>query len=442
MFQNSISAEMRIVEAISISIVAIRSNKTRSLLTMLGIIMGVASVLAMIAIGDGAKEIVIQDAQKMGGANQFIMYRMRFKRVNNRWVRNRSSEYLKYADVLAIQADCPTVKAVTPQVWNWSGVLIQAPDGTETRAGWNGVDANYKTAMDWNLKEGRFITDEDVDNAAKICVLADEVATALFGDKSPLGQEIKIARHSDYYNRWGRKEGRRYTERFTVVGILMPRGRSLRFGWSFDNLAFIPISTAQERFTGNDQIPNISIYAHTVDEVSKAIEEVKRVIRKRHKNQDDFFSIWEMRAGMAQLEKIGKIIKITLGSIAGFSLLVGGIGIMNMMLVAVNERTREIGLRKAVGAKPLDILFQFLIEAVIICSVGGAIGIGLGVFAGEGMAILAVKIVKIVPEWPAVISLQWILISVSFSAIIGISFGLYPAIKASLLPPIEALRAD
>lgn len=228
---------MRIVEAISISIIAIRSNKMRSLLTMLGIIMGVASVLAMIAIGDGAKEIVIQDAQKMGGASQFIMYRMRFKRVNNRWVRNRSSEYLKYEDVLAIQADCPTVKAVTPQVWNWSGVLIQAPGGTETRAGWNGVDASYKTAMDWKLKEGRFITDEDVDNAAKICVLADEVATALFGDKSPLGQEIKIARHSDYYNRWGRKEGRRYTERFTVVGILMPRGRSFRFGWSFDNLA-------------------------------------------------------------------------------------------------------------------------------------------------------------------------------------------------------------
>lgn len=433
---------MHITEGISVGISAIRSNKLRSLLTMLGIIIGVASVLAMIAIGDGAKEIVVQDAQKLGGANQVIMYRMSYRRVNNRWVRNRSSEYLKYGDVVAIEAECPSVKTVTPQVWNWGGVLIQAQGGTETRAGWNGVDATYKTAMDWNIKEGRFITDEDVENAAKICVLGDEVATALFGDKAPLGQEIKIARHSEYYSQRNRKKGIRFTERFTVVGTLMPRGRSLRFGWSFDNLVFIPISTVQERFTGDDHIGNISIYAHTVDDVPTAIEEVKTVIRKRHRNQDDFIGFFEMRKGMAQLEKISKVIKIALGSIAGFSLLVGGIGIMNMMLVAVTERTREIGLRKALGAKPLDILIQFLIEAVIICGVGGAIGIGLGILAGEGMALLAVKIVKIVPEWPAVISAQWILISVSFSAIIGVSFGMYPAIKASALSPIEALRKD
>ena len=295
--------------------------------------------------------------------------------------------------------------------------------------------------MDWDLKAGRFITDEDIENAAKICVLGDEVATALFGNKSPLGQEIKMARRSNSrYGRWGRKPGERFTERFIVVGTLMPRGTSLRFGWSFDNLAFIPISTAQERFTGNDHIEYILIFANTVEDIPTTIEEVKTVVRKRHKNQDDFIGIFEMHAGMAQLEKISKVIKITLGSIAGFSLLVGGIGIMNMMLVAVTERTREIGLRKALGAKSFDILLQFLIEAIIMCGIGGAIGIGVGMLAGEGMAVLAVKIVKIVPEWPAVISWQWVLISVSFSAIIGISFGLYPAIKASSLPPIEALR--
>ena len=433
---------MRIVEAVLVGISAIRSNKMRSLLTMLGIIIGVASVLAMIAIGDGAKEIVRQDAQKLGGANQFFVYRMSYKRVNNRWVRNRSSEYLKYEDILAMEAECPTISAATPQIWNWGGVLLLASGGTEIRAGWNGVDANYNTAMDWDVKEGRFITDEDVKNASKVCVLGDEIATALFGDKSPLGQEIKISRHNDYGNRRGQKGKRHYMERFTIVGTFVPRGTSLRFGVSFDNLAFIPISTIQERFTGNDQIPNIAVYAHTVEDVPKAVEEVKSVIRKRHRNQDDFIGIFEMQAGMAQLEKISKIIKITLGSIAGFSLLVGGIGIMNMMLVAVTERTREIGLRKALGAKSLDILLQFLIESVIMCGVGGAIGVGLGILAGKGMALLAVKIVKIVPEWPAVISLQWILISVSVSAIIGISFGLYPAIKASALTPIEALRKD
>lgn len=425
---------MRIVEAVSVGIFAIRSNKMRSLLTMLGIIIGVASVLAMIAIGDGAKEIVRQDAQKLGGANQFFVYHMAYKRVNNRWVRNRSREYLKYEDILAMEAECPTISAATPQIGSWGGVLLQAAGGTEIRAGWNGVDANYNTAMDWDVKEGRFITDEDVKNASKVCVLGDKIATALFGDKSPLGQEIKIARHNDY--------GNRHMERFTVVGTFVPRGTSLRFGVSFDNLVFIPISTIQERFTGNDQIPNITVYAHTVEDVPKAVEEVKSVIRKRHRNQDDFIGIFEMRAGMAQLDKISRMIKITLGSIAGFSLLVGGIGIMNMMLVAVTERTREIGLRKALGAKSLDILLQFLIESVIMCGVGGAIGVGLGILAGEGMALLAVKIVNIVPEWPAVISLEWILISVSVSAIIGISFGLYPAIKASSLTPIEALRKD
>ena len=433
---------MRLFEGLSIGISAIRANKMRSLLTMLGIIIGVAAVLAMIAIGDGAKVIVMKDAQKLGGANQFTMYRTWYKQVNGRWSRVRSNEYMEYADVLAIEAECPSVSAVTPRIPEWRGSLIQAADGSETRAGYNGVDATYKIAMDWDLQEGRFITDEDVQNATKICVLGDEVATELFGDTSPLGQEIKIAKGSGRYDKWGRRDSKRSTERFTVVGTMMPRGRSLRFGWSYDNLVFIPISTVQERFTGNDRIQDIVVYAHTVEDVPKAIEEVKAVIRKRHRNQDDFIRIFEMRSGMAQLEKISKMIKIALGSIAGFSLLVGGIGIMNMMLVAVSERTREIGLRKALGAKSVNILAQFLMEAVILCGVGGAIGVGLGMFAGEGMAMLAVKIAKIVPEWPAVISTQWILISVSFSAMIGILFGLYPAIKASSLSPIEALRTE
>ena len=434
---------MRIIEGVSVGISAIRSNKLRSLLTMLGIIIGVASVLAMIAIGDGAKMIVLQDAQKLGGVNQFTMYRSSHKRVNNRWVPNRSNEYFEYEDVLAIEAECPTVKLVVPRIPEWRGVLVQAAGGAEHRTGYNGVNASFSEAMDWNIQQGRFITNEDIDNEAKICVLGAEVTVALFGNESPVGKEIKIGKGpGGRFDRYGRKDQKRITERFTVVGTMETRGRSLRFGWNLDDMIFIPLTTAQERFTGNDRIVMLSVHANTVEEVPQAIEEVKTVLRKMHKGQDDFFSIWDMREGMAQLDKISKVIKIALGSIAGFSLLVGGIGIMNMMLVAVTERTREIGLRKAIGAKRLDILTQFLIEAVAMCSVGGALGVVVGLFAGEGMAMLAVNIVKIVPEWPSVISTEWILISVSFSAIIGISFGMYPAIKASSLSPIEALRAD
>ena len=434
---------MRIFEGVSVGVSAIRSNKMRSILTMLGIIIGVASVLAMIAIGDGAKMIVLQDAQKLGGVNQFTMYRSSHKRVKNRWVPNRSNEYFEYEDVLAIEAECPSVEIVVPRIPEWRGVLAQAAGGTEHRTGYNGVNASFAEAMDWNMQQGRFISDDDINNEAKVCVIGSEVVAALFGDASPLGKEIKIGKGSgSRFDRYGRKDRKRITERFIVIGTMETRGRSLRFGWNLDDMIFMPLTTTQERFTGNDRIVMLSVHAHTVEEVPQAIEEVKTVLRKLHKGQDDFFSIWDMREGMAQLDKISRVIKIALGSIAGFSLLVGGIGIMNMMLVAVTERTREIGLRKAVGAKRIDILVQFLMEAVAMCSVGGAIGVLAGIFAGEGMAMLAVKIVKIVPEWPSVISTEWILISVSFSAIIGVSFGLYPAIKASALTPIEALRID
>ncbi len=433
---------MRILEGLLVGISAIRGNKLRSLLTMLGIIIGVASVLAMISIGDGAKEIVLQDAQKLGGVNQFTMYRSSYKRVGRRWMPNRSNEYFDYDDVLAIEAECPSVKVVVPRIPEWGGVHIQTQDGSETRSGYNGVNASFSEAMDWKIEEGRFISLEDMENKAKVCVLGTEVAANLFGTKSPIDKEIKIGRGGDRFDRWGRKDQARIAERFTVVGTMEHRGRSLRFGWNLDDMVFLPITTTQERFTGNDRIVMLSVHANTVDQVPDAIEEVKAVLRKRHKNQDDFFSLRDMREGMAQLDKISKVIKIALGSIAGFSLLVGGIGIMNMMLVAVSERTREIGLRKSLGAKRYDILIQFLIESIVMCTIGGAIGVGLGIVSGNAMALLAVKIVRIVPDWPAVVSTQWVIISVSFSALIGISFGLYPALKASNLSPIEALRTE
>ena len=431
---------MKLSEGFSIGFRAIGINKMRSLLTMLGIIVGVSSVLAMIAVGDGAKTIVLQDADKLGGASQFSMWRGGWIKKNDQWVRNRSSEFLKYDDVVAIEAECPSVELVIPRIPRWGGILVQAADGAESRTGYNGVDSHFPIGMHWEVERGRFFTETEFNDRQKVCVIGSELATELFGNDDPIGKQIKVARSADWEIR--REERERVMVRFTVVGVMETRGRSLRFGWNLDNILFVPLTTAQERFTGNDHGTMFTVKAKHIDLIDKAQEEVKAVMRKQHRNQDDFFHIWVLNESMEQLHKISWVIKITLGSIAGFSLLVGGIGIMNMMLVSVTERTREIGLRKAIGAKRGDILLQFLVEAVVMCSVGGLLGIGLGIGASHGMANIAVKIVKVVPEWPAVISTQWIVISVAFSALIGIIFGVYPAVKAAQLSPIEALRTE
>lgn len=424
---------MPLIEGICVAFAAIYTNKLRSLLTTLGIVIGIASVLAMIAIGDGARTIVLEEAQKQGGVNQFTMYCIKIKKVGDVWVTNRSNEYFKYGDVLAIEAECPSVTLTVPQIPAWGGVLAQTTEGTETRTSYNGVNASFAEAMNWAVQKGRFISDEDIENRAKVCVLGAEVASDLFGDASPIGKEIKIARGSG---------NNREKERLTVIGAMVPRQQYLRFGFSLSAQVFIPITTAQERFTGSDKIQMLSIQTKTIADIPRAMEEVKATIRKRHRGKDDFFVTWDMKSGMRQLDKISAVIKIALGSVASFSLLVGGIGIMNMMLVAVAERTREIGLRKALGAKNIDILLQFLIESMVMCSVGGVLGIGLGVFVSKGAAYIAVKIVKIIPDWPAVMTPHWLLVSILFSSLIGILFGLYPAIRAMKLSPIEALHTE
>ena len=433
---------MRIGEGISVGFTAIRANTLRSLLTMLGIIIGVASVLATIAIGNGAKLIVLQDAQKLGGANQFTLYRSNHIRKGDRWIPNRSNEYFDYEDVLAIEAGCPSVEGVIPRLPVWRGVLVQTKGGAEKRTGYEGITPFYRIGMNWEVQRGRFISDEDVENRSKVCILGSEVGNELFGHQNPIGKEIKIARESQNSWRRGRPRREKSMERFTVVGVMKPRGTSLRFGWNLDDRVLLPLTTVQERFTGNDRVRMITVQAKNLNLLERAKKEVTAIVRKRHNDQDNFFNLWEMREGMEQLFTISRTIKIVLGIIAGVSLLVGGIGIMNIMLVSVTERTREIGLRKALGAKRKDILFQFLVESVVMCSVGGLLGIGLGAAAGYGMSQIAVKIVKIINDWPSIITVQWVVISVAFSAAIGVFFGLYPAVKAARLSPIEALRTE
>ena len=417
---------MKLYEGFSTGISVMLQDKMRSALTILGIIIGIAAVLAMLAVGDGAKRIVLKEFEKYGG--QFIVRRNPWIWRGDRVFPNRSGEYLKYEDVLAIEAECPSVESVIPSIS--SEVLAQAEDGATKWTEYDGVNSYFPIGMKWQIQQGRFFSEEEFNNRRKVCVLGTEVATELYGDQDPIGKEIKLSLQG------GRPD------RFRILGIMAKRGTSLQYGFSWDDIVFMPLTTAQDRFKGNHYINYLNIRAINTDSINKAVAEVKAVLRKRHRNQDDFFDISYATAAVQELDKISRIIKIMLSSIAAFSLFVGSVGIMNMMLVSVNQRTREIGLRRAIGAKRRDIFLQFLIEAVVMCGIGGLLGIGLGIGIGYGCSHIAVKIVKVIPHWPVVISPQWMAVSVSISACIGIAFGLYPAVKASQISPIEALRTE
>lgn len=417
---------MKLYEGISTGLSAILQEKMRSVLTMLGIIIGVAAVLAMLAVGDGAKAIVTQEFEKYG--SHFTISRNPWIWRGDRVFPNRSGEHLKYEDALAIEAECPTVESVIPVVTD--EVLAQAEDGATKWTEYDAVNSYYPTGMNWQIQQGRFFSKDEFNNRKKVCVLGLEVATELFGDQNPIDQEIKLSLQG------GRPD------RFRILGVMAERGTSLQYGFSWDDLVFIPLTTAQDRFKGTHYVNYLNIRATDTDSIGQAAEEVKSVLRKRHRNQDNFFDISFHTTAVKELDNISRILTIMLSSIAGFSLFVGSVGIMNMMLVSVNQRTREIGLRRAIGAKRRDIFLQFLIEAVVMCGVGGLLGIVLGIGTGYLCSYIAVKVVKVIPHWPVVVSLHWMTVSVSISAGIGILFGLYPAIRASHISPIEALRTE
>ena len=417
---------MKLYEGILTGLSAILQEKMRSALTMFGIIIGVAAVLAMLAVGEGAKRIVMQEFEKYG--SHFTVRRNPWIWRGDRVFPNRSGEHLKYEDVLAIEAECPAVESVIPSIS--SEILAQTGDGASKWTEYDGVNSYFPTGMKWQIQQGRFFSEDEFNNRRKVCILGVEVATELFGNQNPIGKEIKLSLQG------GRPE------RFTILGVMAERGTSLQYGFSWDDIVFIPLTTAQNRFKGKHYVNYLSVRAIDADSIEKAAAEVMSVLRKRHRNQDNFFDISFHTAAVKELDKISRIIKIMLSSIAAFSLFVGSVGIMNMMLVSVNQRTREIGIRRAIGAKRRDIFLQFLIEAIVMCGIGGLFGIGLGIGTGYVCSYIAVKIVKVIPHWPVVISPQWMAVSVSISACIGILFGLYPAMRASHLSPIEALRTE
>ena len=421
---------MKFRDAIITGVTHLAQNKLRAGLSILGIFIGIASVLCMMAIGDGAKLIIARDIEKLGGANRVEFWTRTSIWKRRRFVR-RTTERYTLEDTLAIEAECLNVLYVLPKHEGYE-TFVTSRNGNQARPLLEGVTADYAHGMSWELQTGRFLSEGDIENAKQVCVLGATTATELFGEESPIGQEVKIRYH------W-----RGAMVRLRVVGVMKTKGRSLSFWWySLDDALCVPLTTYQQRITGTRYLEDMIVFFQRGTDTGSIVDSVKHILRKRHRGKDDFIGYWIPKRSARQLEHFERVIKITLGSIAGFSLFVSGIGIMNICLVSVGEKTREIGLRKSVGAKRIHIFWQFLTESICLCLCGGLLGIAGGWVAAQGMTRLAVRIVQIVPEWPVVLSLPWILTSVIFSIFMGITFGVYPAMLAAQLSPIEALRTE
>ena len=421
---------MKLRDGIAAGMAHLIQNRLRAGLSILGIFIGVASVLCMMAIGDGTKKIIVDDLEKLGGANQ-VQFWTRTSIWKRRRLVRRTTERYTVEDAYAIEAGCPNVLFVLPKNENYRPHLVTTRYSSQPSPHLEGVTADYALGMHWEIHEGRFLSENDVENATQVCVLGANIANELFRDIYPIGQEVK-----------GRFSWRRPPVRLRVVGVMKTKGSSLVSWRSLDNTVCVPLTTRQQRLVGTRYISTLVIFFQKGVDVYHIIDTVKKVLRKRHRGKDDFIGYRIPKRSIRQLERIEKLIKIALGSIAGFSLFVSGIGIMNICLVSVGEKTREIGLRKSVGAKRIDIFSQFLTEAICLCLCGGVLGIAGGWLAAHGMAHLAVRIVPLVPDWPVVLSVPWMVISVLFSIFMGILFGVYPAIRASRMSPIDAIRTD
>ncbi|MEO2003757.1 MAG: ABC transporter permease [Candidatus Poribacteria bacterium] len=429
---------MRSFESITQGLRAIFENKLRSSLTLLGIMIGVAAVLGMVSISDGARAIIVEDIERFGGSSQFMMFRTSMVQKGGRWVRNNSPEYFDYDDVLAIERECPSVELVIPRIPAWFGIRISTGEGAdarETRSGYQGVTPSMMEGMAWYPELGRFVEESDKVDWNRAAILGQTVVNDLFGSENPIGHEIRVN-----------------DERFVVVGTMQHRGKSIQYGWDLDATVIMPLWTAQRRFNGTDEIRMLAVQAKDTGVLLDAMGEVDALMSRRHSG-DQFYRTWSPgTSNLEFVEKLRMTLTWVLGTIAGFSLFIGGVGIMNIMLVSVTERTREIGLRKALGGRRSDILLQFLIEAATLCVTGGLFGLVLGIGFGWSVAkVISFPAVGnfIGPlmglrgdwvSWPFSVSGPWIVASMLVSVVIGVFFGLYPAWKAAWLAPVEALR--
>ncbi|MGO8987664.1 MAG: ABC transporter permease [bacterium] len=407
----------RLLASLRIALRALTVNKMRSALTMLGIIIGVGAVIAMIAIGSGAKKRIAEQIASIG-SNLLIVLSGSSTSGGVRFG-SGTVPTLRVDDAKAILNEIPAVKYVAPGLGGGAQVVFGNQNWSTIV---NGYTPEVLDIREWPLASGRSFTQQDIDGATKVCLLGQTVVDNLFGGVDPMGQIIRIK-----------------LVPFTVIGVLAPKGQSTQ-GQDQDDTIIVPLTTAQKKLFGM-QFPGMVrwiLVQATEPEVMKDVEnQINDLLRQRHHiqaKQDNDFTVRNLTEIMSTAEQSANVMSLLLGAIASVSLIVGGIGIMNIMLVSVTERTREIGIRIAVGAKGRDILLQFLIESLVLSLIGGTVGIGIGV-AGT-------LILSSFTQWPTLFSVEAILLAFLFSGSVGVFFGFYPARKASLLNPIEALRYE
>ena len=400
-----------------ISLRSLKVNKMRSILTSLGIIIGVSAVIIMLSIGEGAKQRINKDIASMG--SNLLMVLSGSTTSSGVRMGSGTQPTLTLKDSEAILKYCPSVLEVAPTV-SQVAQLVYSNQNWSTSV--NGITPGFMPIRLWEVESGRSITEDDLKNNTKVAILGSTVATNLFGDMDPINKTIRITGMP-----------------FKVVGVLKSKGQN-GMGQDQDDTVLIPITTAQKKLFGTafpGTVKHINVQAVDSESLSSAEKEIAELLRERHnlgKNKEDDFTIRNFTQMLETAKQASNTMAILLGSIASVSLLVGGIGIMNIMLVSVTERTKEIGIRMAIGAKAMDIRIQFLVEALLLSLAGGLLGVVIGV--------LGAKIVGLFSDMTVVISAVPILISFGFSGIVGILFGYYPAYKASLLNPIEALRYE
>ncbi|WP_196592670.1 ABC transporter permease [Pectinatus sottacetonis] len=401
-------------ESITIALTALFSNKLRSILTMLGIIIGVAAVIAMVSIGMGVRKNV-QDSIASLGSNMIIV-QAGAPRVNGVRQAAGSGENLKLDDSNAIRKKIKNIDYVAPTVQNSYQIVYG-------RQNWNttvyGITPEYMSIRSLTVASGSFISNNDMNTRSRVAVIGATVAANLFGSDNPVGKNIRI--HNDPYK---------------IIGVLTSKGQS-SMGQDQDDCVLIPITTAMERLMALKSIRTINIQVSSADKIDQVQNEIEVLLRQRHRitNPDnDDFQVRNLTSIMETMTKTTTMITLLLGSIAAISLIVGGIGIMNIMMVSVTERTREIGIRKALGATFHNIMMQFLIESIVVSVIGGLIGIVLG-------CTISLAIAKF-GGFNTVITMLPIILSFLFSVGIGLFFGIYPARKAAKLDPIEALRYE